>query len=97
MTYRHDLSDPFDYNVFGVITGTAGSWFPSVDAQLARLQAWSTNIGSFFLGVGSGSSYTTWELDAGYDTGWFGIDNLNQLYARNSSGSSDYLSYWIQK
>ena len=73
MTYRSDLSNPFDYNVFGIITGTAGSVFPSIEAQLVRLEAWSTNIGSFFIGRQSGSSYTTWELDAGVDTGWFGI------------------------
>ena len=97
MTYRSDLSNPFDYNVFGIITGTAGSVFPSIEAQLVRLEAWSTNIGSFFIGRQSGSSYTTWELDAGVDTGWFGISNLNQLYARNPSGTVDYLAYWIQR
>ena len=97
MTYRSNLSNPFDYNVFGVITGTAGARFPDVDAELARLQAWSTNSGPFFLGVQSGTSYTTWELAAGYDTGWFGIDNLSQLYARNPSGTANYIAYWIQR
>ena len=89
--------DPLIYNVFGIITGTAGAFFPSVPAKLARLMAWSTNIGSFFIGGQSGSSYTTWEIDAGSETDWFEIDNLNQLYNRNPSGTSDYMSYWIQK
>lgn len=97
MTYRSDLSNPFDYNVFGIITGTAGARFPDVPAQLARLGARSTNIGSFFIGNQSGSAYTTWELDAGWETDWFGIDNLNKLYGRNPSGTVDYLAYWIQK
>lgn len=97
MTFRYSQSNPFEFNVFGVITGTAGSQLPSIPCEVAKLGAWSTNIGSFFLGVQSGSSYTTWELDAGQSTDWFGISNLNKLYARNPSGTSDYISYWIQK
>ena len=96
MTYRDGLS-PFIYNVFGIITGTAGSIFPDVPCQMAKLMAWSTNIGSFFIGHQTGSSFTTWEVDAGQEIDWFGIENLNKLYARNPSGTSDYLSYWIQK
>lgn len=97
MTYRSDLSDPFEENVFGIITGTAGARFPNVSASLVRLVAWSTNIGSFFLGNGSGSSNTVFELSAGADTGWFGMDNLNNLYSRNPSGTVDRLAYWIQR
>lgn len=95
MGYRDELSNPFENNIFGIITGTAGSWFPNVPAQLVRLGTLSTNIGSFFIGNQSGTA--KWELDAGADTGWFGISNLNQIYARNPSGTVDYLSYWIQQ
>lgn len=97
MTYRSDLSAPFIYNVFGIITGSTITPFPDVPAQLARLEAYAANIGSFFIGHQSGTSQCVWELDAGYDTGWFSISNLNEFWYRNPSGTSDYMVYWIQK
>ena len=96
MTYRTDLSDPFQVNAFGIITGTSVTQFPDIDCQLARLVAYSSNIGSFFVGNAASTDRCVWELDAGYDTGWFGIDNLNNLWYRSASGTVDYLVYWVQ-
>jgi len=97
MTYRGDLSDPFEYNVFGIITGTSVTQFPDIPCQLARLQAYSANIGSFLVGNAASTDRCVWELDAGADTGWFGTDNLNNLWFQNASGTVDRMSYWIQK
>lgn len=97
MTYRSDFSDPFQINAFGIITGTVVTQFPDIECQYARLMAYHSNIGSFFIGNGSSASLCVWELDAGDDTGWFGIDNLNKLWHKNGSGTSDYLVYWIER
>jgi hypothetical protein len=97
MTYRSDLSNPFENNDFGIITGTVVTQFPNVECQLARFMAYSSNIGSFFIGNAASPNLCVWELDAGYDTGWFGVDNLNNLWYRSASGTVDYLAYWIQK
>ena len=85
------------YNVFGIITGTTVTQFPDVPCQQARLMAYSANIGSFFIGNGVATGLCVWELDAGEDTGWFGTDNLNNLYYKNASGTSDFLAYWINR
>jgi hypothetical protein len=94
-SFRVNFSNPFEYNVFGIITGSSVAQFPDVPCELARLVAYTANKGSFF--IGHSTSSCTWEIDASVDTGWFGIDNLNNLYVLNGSGSSDYLAYWIQK
>ena len=79
------------FDVFGIVTGTAvSSLFPSVPCSLANLKARSNNIGSFFIGG-------IFELDAGQETGWFDISNLNLLTHTNASGTSDKLAYWIKR
>lgn len=82
-------------DAFGIITGTyAQSQFPDVPCSIALLKARSSNTGSFFIG---GNGKTVFELDAGQDTGWFDISNLNLLYHAQSSGTSDKLAYWIKR
>lgn len=95
MTIRVDLTNPFINNRFGVVTGTASATrFPTGTAQIARFKAHPSNIGTFF--VGDEPTSTLFPIDAGDDTGWFSIDNLNKLYYNNASGSSDYLYWWLQ-
>jgi hypothetical protein len=94
---RNNSSRQFIYNVFGIITGTSVTPFPDIPCQQANLMAYASNIGSFFIGHQSGTSQCVWELDAGEETGWFDIENLNNLYYKNGSGTSDFLAYWIQK
>src|SRR5512139_936095 len=95
--FRYSNSNPFIYNVFGIITGTSVQPFPDIPCSLANLKAYASNIGSFKIGHQSGTSQCVWELDAGQETGWFGIHNLNELWRSNASGTSDYLVYWVQK
>ena len=100
-TFRTAWSDGFPRDYIGMLTGTAGyARFPDLPGAIFRLQAPSTNIGSFFIGFLTGT-YTTqlvWELDSAYDTDWFKIagDNLNNMFLYNASGSSERLTYWIQ-
>ena len=98
MTIREEFSDPYPRNTFGVITGTyLLSRLPNIPGKLFRLQARGANAGSIFIGDGlaTGGFPMPWQLTAGYDTGWFSADNLNNFYQRGSSGSS-YISYWVQ-
>lgn len=96
-TYRTFYSDGFEANVIGIITGTATAvQFPNIPGQIFRLKAYAANKGSFFLG--SSLNNEKFELDASEDTDWFKLrGNLNVLSHSNSSGSSDYLAYWVQK
>lgn len=99
MTYRTFFSDTFNNDLIGQITGSSTvSRFPNVPGGLFRLQARSTNLGSFFIGTSSGTGKQNWELEAGYDTDWFTIDshNLNDLFFYSVSGSADILAYWVQ-
>jgi hypothetical protein len=100
-TYRTSWSDGFPRNSIGMITGTSAyARLPDLPGSIFRLQAPAKNIGSFFIGMETGSyaNQLVWELDSGYDTDWFKIsgDNLNNLFVYNPSGSSERLAYWIQ-
>ena len=90
-----------EFDVFGCVTGTTTArQFPSVPASMARFKARVGNVGSFFIGIqpNTGSAQRMpFELEAGYDTGWFATDNLNRYWYENLSGSSEYLAYWLQK
>lgn len=90
----------------GVHTGelagaTSATALPDVPCKLARFKARSDNAGSVYLGgagvtVPDGTTDTTTgiELDAGDDTGWLPIDNLNRLY-RISDNAGDDLTYMV--
>lgn len=104
MAFREQFSDPYpiEGEKFGVITGTfALSQLPNVPGRLFRLKARSTNGSSVWIGTAMATgSYPTvpllpWELEAGYDTGWFSGENLNRFYQAGASGSL-YISYWAQ-
>ena len=102
MTFREQFSDPYPNERFGVITGTfLLSQFPNVYGRLGRLRANSLNGSSIWIGdVQSTGSYPSnprlpWEMEAGFDTGWFSLNNLNRYFMAGCSGSI-YLSYWVQ-
>lgn len=95
MSYRADLSNPFEVNEFIKVSGSAvATRFPNAEAQMARIVAYSGNNASFLIG---GQTTCFFEMAAGTDTGWFGIDNLSELYFSNPSGTTNYLSVWIQR
>ena len=104
-TYRTWFLDGLIIDQIGLITGSSAyQQFPNLPGYIFRLKAQSANIGSFFIGTNTGTSLP-FEIDADDDTGWFrthnfdesGISNLNTLFYRNPSGTSDYLAYWLQR
>ena len=79
----------------GVITGSyAAARLPDEPCWKVMFRAYSTNAGSFFLGTMSPGLH--WEIDAGESTEWIDINNLNELWHGLSSGTSDYLAFWLQ-
>ena len=94
-TFRTYFSDDFNYNAIGVITGSAAyAPFPNIPGSVFKLQGRSTNIGSFMIGTSSGT--IAYEIDAGYETDWIPLKNLNTLYFQNVSGSAERLTYWAK-
>ena len=82
------------HNVFYLVTGTvATTQFPSGTVGMVRFKAHPDNIGLFTLGDGVTQSF--W-LDAGDDTGWVDLKEMEQLYYSDTSGTLDYLGYWLQ-
>lgn len=85
-------NNPKMIDVSGV-TGTATpTQFPTGSVKLVRFKARADNIGSFFIGETTVDCH--FELDAGDDTEWCPITDLNQLYYYNPSGTVDFLAYW---
>ena len=83
-------------NIFGVVTGSASALqFPSVSAIQAKLSARVGNIG--LLLVGNAVNNTVFEIQAGETTDWFEIDNLNELWYSDVSGTADAVIWWVQR
>lgn len=98
-SYRSFYSDPFISEAIGNITGSSAiSRFPDVPGSLFKLQAPAANIGTFYFGTLSGSNQQYWEVAPGEETDRFNLStkNLQQLFFRNPSGSSQTLTYWAQ-
>src|SRR3990167_235227 len=95
-TINQQFSDNPGHNDIRLVTGSATAvQFPDMPLLMVRFKAYSGNAGSFFLGENSANMY--WELDAGDDTGWVALQNLNHLWYSNASGTSDYMAIWVQK
>lgn len=77
-----------------LFSGTTATQFPDIPAKLARFKPWSSNIGSFFIGESANDLF--YELDAGDDTEWVNISNLNQFWFKGVSGTVDKLAVWLQ-
>ena len=89
------MTNPFISNRFGVVTGSSSDIrFPTGTCELVRFKAHPSNIGTFFVGDQPGQ--TLFPIDAGDDTGWVNLKNINELIYRNPSGSADYLYWWLQ-
>ena len=83
-------------NVFGVVTGSASAArFPSIPAIAAKMQAREGNIS--VAEIGDAQNNTVFELAAGETTEWFEINNLNELWYINASGTADALVWWVQR
>lgn len=79
--------------------GTTLEQLPDIPCAKVRIRALASNSGNVYIGgstvtVPDGATDATsgFELDAGQDTGWIEIENLNKLY-RVSDNNGDDLSY----
>jgi len=89
------FADHFAVNDIRLFSGTASALqFPAVPVKTIRFKAWSSNVGSFFIGETANDLF--FELDAGDDTGWCNLGNLNELWYYAPSGTSDKLAVWLQ-
>ena len=94
------FSDVFNYDEFGVVTGTVGATrFPNVGCGMVRFKAHPANLGTFSIGHNSGTSaaYLDWPFAAGDDSGWIPTNNLNRYWYKSGSGTATKLSYWALK
>jgi len=83
-------------NIYGAVTGSASALqFPSEPAIQAKLQARAGNLS--IVSVGNSVNNTVFEIQAGETTDWFEINNLNQLWYSNPSGTADAIVWWIQR
>ena len=89
----------------GEIAGTTTAvQLPDIPCSKVKLKAVRSNSGNVYVGaegltkVTGGANNTTagYELDAGEETDWLVIDNLNKLY-RICDNAGDELVYIIQR
>lgn len=76
--------------------GTTVAQMPNVSCAKIKIRALASNSGNVYIGVAGatkpdGVTDTTsgFELDAGQDTGWLEIDNLNKLYMITDNNGDD--------
>ena len=95
MTIVEQFSDDFQNDFFYKITGSANALrLMSGSAHMIRFKADPGNIGTFF--IGNDATHCFFPLDAGDDTGWGSAENTNRYGHINSSGSVDFLYYWLK-
>jgi hypothetical protein len=83
-------------NIFGVVTGSASALqFPNVIAYQAQLQSRAGNLS--IVSIGNAVDNTVFEIQAGEVTDWFEVDNLNELWYSNPSGTADAVVWWVQR
>ena len=83
-------------NIFGVITGSVTALqFPDVPAIQAKLQARLSNGTNFYFG--NTVNNVVFEMAAGEETDWFEIDNLNELWHSDASGTMDKIVWWVER
>lgn len=72
----------------GEIAGsTTAAQMPSLSCRLVKFKAVIGNSGNVYIGIagvtkpdGSTDTTTGWELDAGEETPWIPVENMNQIY-----------------
>lgn len=95
-------SQAFNTTTSGEVQGgTTAFQLPSVSCSYVNIKAATGNSGNVYLGgagvtVPDGSTDTTsgFVLDAGQETGWLPIENLDNLYAICDNNGDD-LTYMI--
>jgi hypothetical protein len=83
--------------VSGEISGsTSAKQLPDIDCELVNIKAQRANSGNVYIGASTvtvidGTEDTTsgFELDAGEETGWIAIPNLNLLYLIGNNAGDD--------
>ena len=94
-TFKIFFSDDFANDNFFEVTGSANyARLPNILGSAFKLQARSTNKGSFMVGPNSGSLY--YEVEPGDETEWLPIvdKKLGNWFFRNVSGSNERLTVW---
>ena len=98
------LTEVFLFDDFGLVTGSYLSiQFPTGSCGNLRFKADPGNAGVFLLGDydAAGGSMATgggYPMDAGDDTGFFYTTKLNRYYySHRTTGTLDYLYWWLQK
>jgi len=92
------INTAFDTVLTGEVQGgTTAAQMPDVPCAMVKIKALSGNSGNVYLG--SSSSVTTagtatnttmgYELDAGQETDWLPIDNLNKLWMITDNNADD--------
>ncbi len=88
---------------FGEVQGaTSATQLPDVPCSRARIKARDDNSGNVYIGNsgvtkpnGTTDATTGFPLDAGDETGWFYLSNLNELYCICDNAGDDFI-YWAQ-
>lgn len=84
----------------GEIAGSAAAAvMPTIACTLVNFKAIASNAGNVYIGAagvtipnGTTDATSGWELDAGQETGWIPVDNLNKFY-RICDNAGDDLVY----
>jgi hypothetical protein len=84
----------------GEVAGAlAATQFPQLACKMCRVKAQNDNAGNVYVGVGgvtvaAGTTDTTtgWQLDAGEETPWLLVSDMNQLF-RISDNAGDDVTY----
>lgn len=84
----------------GEIAGSAAAAvMPTIACHMVNFKAAASNAGNVYIGGagvtkpdGTTDVTTGWELDAGHETGWLFVDNLNKFY-RICDNAGDDLVY----
>lgn len=84
----------------GELQGSASALqLPNIACKMVKFKARDDNAGNVYLGAagvtlpnGTTDATTGFQLDAGQETGWIPIDNLNRLY-RICDNAGDDLTY----
>jgi hypothetical protein len=90
---------PFKKVLTGELAGaTSATQLPDIPCRMVKFKAQADNAGAVYLGVsgvtkndGTTDTTTGYELDAGDETGWLLVDNLNRLYRICDNAGDDLL------
>ena len=92
-----ELRKPLNKVSCGEVAGsTTAKQLPDVACNMLRIQAAADNAGNVYLGGagvtipdGTADATSGIVLDAGVDTGWMSIDNLNKFYIICTNAGDD--------